>query len=42
VVAPDYYDSVKETPYFMPAAIVVFVLLACNVAFMKIMTTIKV
>ena len=42
VVAPDYYDGVKGTPSFIPAAIVVFVLLGMNFAFMKIMTTIKV
>ena len=42
VIAPDYYDDVKDTPAFMPTAIVVFALLACNVIFMKIMTTIKV
>ena len=42
VVSPNYFDDVKETPYFMPAAIAVFVLLACNIAFMKVMTTIKV
>jgi tight adherence protein B len=42
VVAPDYYDGVKGTPSFIPAAIIVFVLLGMNFAFMKIMTTIKV
>ncbi|MFD2174529.1 type II secretion system F family protein [Rhodobacter lacus] len=42
VVSPDYYDAVKETPAFVPAAIVAFTLLGCNMLFMKIMTTIKV
>jgi tight adherence protein B len=42
VVAPNYYDAVKETPAFMPAAIIVFALLGANVIFMKVMTTIKV
>ena len=42
VVAPNYYDAVKETPAFIPAAIIVFVLLGMNMLFMKIMTDIKV
>jgi len=42
VVAPNYYDAVKETPAFIPAALVVFALLGANMLFMKIMTTIKV
>lgn len=42
IVSPDYYDTVKPTPYFMPMALLVFVLLGLNVLFMKIMTTIKV
>lgn len=42
VVAPNYYDAVKETPAFIPAAIIVFVLLGMNMVFMKIMTDIKV
>lgn len=42
IVAPDYYDTVKDTPQFMPAALIVFALLGANMLFMKIMTTIKV
>ena len=42
IVSPDYYDTVKPTQYFMPMALLVFVLLGLNVLFMKIMTTIKV
>jgi len=42
IVSPDYYDTVKPTPYFMPMALLVGVLLGLNVLFMKIMTTIKV
>lgn len=42
VVAPTYYDNVKDSPSFVPAALIVFALLGANVLFMKIMTTIKV
>lgn len=42
ILDPHYYDTVKETPQFMPAALIVFALLGANVLFMKIMTTIKV
>lgn len=42
VIKPDYYDGVKETSAFIPAAIVVGVLLACNVMYMRIMVNIKV
>lgn len=42
VIAPDYYDKVKDTPAFIPTALVVAALLGANVLFMKIMTTIKV
>ncbi len=42
IIAPDFYDGVKDTPAFMPTVIVVFVLLGANVLFMKIMTTIRV
>lgn len=42
VLSPDYYDGVKETSAFVPAAIVVFVLLGINMLFMKVMTNIKV
>ncbi len=39
---PDYFDEVKETSAFVPAALVVGALLGINVLFMKIMTNIKV
>ena len=39
---PDYYDEVQESAFFVPAAIVVGVLLLCNVIFMRIMVNIKV
>ncbi|MDP3338809.1 type II secretion system F family protein [Frigidibacter sp.] len=39
---PDYFDEVKETAIFVPAALVVATLLGINVLFMKIMTNIKV
>jgi tight adherence protein B len=42
VVKPDYYDGVKETPAFIPAALFVAVFLIINVIFMKVMTNIKV
>lgn len=42
IAAPGFYDGVKDTPAFIPTAIVVFVLLGMNVLFMKIMTTIRV
>lgn len=42
VVKPDYYDAVKETPAFIPAALVVAAFLTINVIFMKIMVNIKV
>ncbi|KEO54043.1 type II secretion system F family protein [Thioclava pacifica] len=42
VISPHYYDDVKETTAFIPAAIVVFALLGANMIFMKVMTTIKV
>ena len=42
VAAPNYYDNVKDTPAFVPAALIVFALLGVNMMFMKIMTTIKV
>ncbi|WP_096785018.1 type II secretion system F family protein [Rhodobacter sp. CZR27] len=42
VLKPDYYDGVKETPLFVPAALVVGVFLVANVIFMKIMVNIKV
>ncbi len=42
VTKPDYFDTVKDTPAFIPAALVVFTFLALNVIFMKIMVNIKV
>ena len=42
MVKPDYFDEVKETPAFIPAALVVAVFLIINVIFMKIMVNIKV
>ena len=42
IVSPNYYDTVKDTPAFIPAALVAFALLGCNMLFMKVMTTIKV
>lgn len=42
VVSPNYYDAVKETPAFIPAALIVGVLLGANMLFMKVMTTIRV
>lgn len=42
MIRPNYYDDVKDTPEFIPAALVVGVLLVVNVIFMKIMVNIKV
>jgi len=42
VIKPDYYDGVKETPAFVPAALFVIVFLIINIIFMKVMTNIKV
>lgn len=42
VLKPDYYDGVKESPYFIPTALVVGVFLLINVIYMKIMVNIKV
>ena len=39
---PDYYEGVKDTPYFIPAAAVVFVFLLVNIVFMRMMVNIKV
>jgi tight adherence protein B len=39
---PDYYDEVKETSLFIPAALVVGVFLVANVIFMRMMVNIKV
>jgi tight adherence protein B len=42
VLKPDYYDGVKETPAFIPAALIVGAFLTANVIFMKMMVNIKV
>ena len=42
MIKPDYYDGVKDTPVFVPAALVVCAFLVINVIFMKIMVNIKV
>lgn len=42
VIKPDYYDGVKETPAFIPAALFVIVFLIINIIYMKVMTNIKV
>jgi tight adherence protein B len=42
VIQPNYYDEVRNTAVFIPAALVVAVFLVVNVIFMKIMTNIKV
>jgi tight adherence protein B len=41
-IKPDYYDGVRETPAFIPAALFVAVFLTINIIFMKVMTNIKV
>ena len=41
-VQPDYYDEVKESPLFVPVALVVFVFLIINVLYMRKMVNIKV
>ncbi|MEM8786634.1 MAG: type II secretion system F family protein [Pseudomonadota bacterium] len=42
LVQPDYYDDVKGTPVFVPAAIVVAIFLFVNIIFMRMMVNIKV
>ncbi|MGC9370526.1 MAG: type II secretion system F family protein [Paracoccaceae bacterium] len=42
VIKPDYYDSVKETIFFIPAALFVAAFLIVNMFFMKMMVNIKV
>ena len=42
VIQPNYYDDVRETAAFVPAALVVVAFLIINVIFMKIMVNIKV
>ncbi len=42
VMQPGYYDDVQNTPVFVPAAIIVAVMLFVNVIFMRMMVNIKV
>ncbi len=42
MLKPDYYDGVKDTDVFVPAALGVCVFLVVNVIFMKMMVNIKV
>ncbi len=42
ILKPDYYDEVKETSVFIPAALAVGTFLVINVIYMKIMVNIKV
>ncbi|MCU0802874.1 MAG: type II secretion system F family protein [Rhodobacteraceae bacterium] len=42
IIKPDYYDGVAETSAFIPACLIVGVLLTVNIIFMKIMVNIKV
>jgi tight adherence protein B len=42
VLKPDYYDEVKETALYIPAALGVVTFLVVNVIYMKIMVNIKV
>ncbi|MEI6801259.1 MAG: type II secretion system F family protein [Pseudomonadota bacterium] len=42
MIKPDYYDDVMKTQYFVPAALIVGVLLVVNVVFMRILVNIKV
>jgi tight adherence protein B len=42
MIKPDYYDEVRETSSFIPAALIVCALLVINIIYMKIMTNIKV
>jgi len=42
VIQPDYYDEVKTTSAYVPAALFVVVFLIINMIYMKMMTNIKV
>lgn len=42
VIRPDYYDGVRETSAFVPAALFVVTFLIINIIYMKVMTNIKV
>jgi tight adherence protein B len=42
IIKPDYYDAVSTTSAFIPACLIVGVLLTINIIFMKMMVNIKV
>ena len=42
LVQPNYYDAVSDHPFFMPGAILTFILLVINIIFMRILVNIKV
>ncbi|RMF40348.1 MAG: pilus assembly protein TadB, partial [Alphaproteobacteria bacterium] len=42
LIRPDYYDDVKQTALYTPAAIVVGIMLVVNIFFMRMMVNIKV
>ena len=42
VIQPDYYDSVSDSPLFLPGSILTFVLLIVNIFFMRALVNIKV
>ena len=42
IADPNYYDDVKETPYFIPACFFVGIFLAVNLVVMRVLTNIKV
>ena len=42
VIKPDYYDEVKQTAAYVPAALAVVTFLIINIIYMKVMTNIKV
>lgn len=42
LIKPDYYDNIRETPFFVPLASVVFLLLICNILYMRRLTDLKV
>ncbi|MCX7567594.1 type II secretion system F family protein [Sulfitobacter sp. F26169L] len=42
VADPNYYDEVKETPYFIPACFFVGIFLGVNLIVMRVLTNIKV
>ena len=42
IIRPDYYDGVTDHPLFVPATILVGIMLAVNIFFMRMMVNIKV